>query len=518
MKKFLFLGALAAMLLGTASCSNDMEPAMTDDGMVQFKVELPGNVDSRAIISDGLTATELQVAVYKEKDDGTRTLLNDISLLKENNKQVTMVGKQATVNFKLVKGQKYSFVFWAQNPGCEAYAFDASTGKVTVDYSKALANVDDGDAFCNNLKNKKITGPLEQTITLTRPFAQLNYGDVMEDYEAAVAADIDINQTVVTVKQVATEFDIFAKKASGENLVDVTWPAAASVINEDLTVNEEDYTWLSMCYFLVPNDQATVETELSMLNTAGTEFNKLTVDNVPVQKNHRTNILGEFFTENAVFNIVIDERFDTPDYIVINGLAGLMITAANCKSSTMTKSNQTMILTEDASNLTRFAFGIIASGETTWELNGHSMTFKDAMFSVETRGSVKLNINGPGSIINTAASPTLWCAGTSVMNLNGDVLYDGVNSGGELIYCYSGTININGGTFKMTGDTHYMLNCYDSNYQNGTAKIIVTGGKFYNFDPSNNTAEGAGTNFVADGYTVISYADGEDTVYEVVPA
>ena len=58
MKKFLFLGALAAMLLGTASCSNDMEPAMTDDGTVQFTIELPGNVDSRAI-ADGLTATKL---------------------------------------------------------------------------------------------------------------------------------------------------------------------------------------------------------------------------------------------------------------------------------------------------------------------------------------------------------------------------------------------------------------------------------------------------------------------------
>ena len=44
MKKLLFLGAMAAMLLGTASCSNDMEPAMTDDGTVQFTIELPGNV------------------------------------------------------------------------------------------------------------------------------------------------------------------------------------------------------------------------------------------------------------------------------------------------------------------------------------------------------------------------------------------------------------------------------------------------------------------------------------------
>ena len=302
MKKLLFLGAMAAMLLGTASCSNDMEPAMTDDGTVQFTIELPGNVDSRANISDGLTATELQVAVYKE--DGTHLNLDQT---------VTMSNKTATVTFKLVKGLTYKFAFWAQKPGCEAYAFDASTGKVTVDYSKAVANVDDGDAF-SNTATLTVTGPMTETIYLYRPFAQLNYGDVMEDYAAAMAAGIDFAKTAVTVKQVATSFDIMNQTTASDNLVDVTWPAAASAIaNEELNVENVDYKWLSMCYFLVPSDQANVETELSLLNTAGTAFNTIKVSNVPVQKNHRTNILGNLFTDDVNFNIIIDERFDQPD-------------------------------------------------------------------------------------------------------------------------------------------------------------------------------------------------------------
>ena len=307
MKKLLFLGAMAAMLLGTASCSNDMEPEMTGDGNVQFTIELPGNIDSRAI-SDGENATKLQIAVYKE--DGT--LLENVSRIGEN--AVTMSGKKATVNFKLVKGLKYSFAFWAQNPGEDAYAFDASTGKVTVDYSKAVANADDGDAFTNSVEKMLVTGPMTETIYLYRPFAQLNYGDVVADYEAAVAAGIDFSKTQVTVKQVSTEFDVMGQKASSTALTNVTWPAAASAIaNEELNVENVDYKWLSMCYFLVPNDEATVNTELSLLNNAGTEFNKLTVDNVPVQKNHRTNILGNLFTDDVNFNIIIDERFDQPD-------------------------------------------------------------------------------------------------------------------------------------------------------------------------------------------------------------
>ena len=300
MKKFLFLGALAAMLLGTASCSNDMEPAMGDDGMVQFTIELPGNVDSRAI-ADGNTANQLTVAVY----DADGNELPDIRVNKE-------IPHQTTVQFKLVKGMTYKFAFWAQKPGCEAYAFDASTGKVTVDYSKAVANVDDGDAF-SNTATLTVTGPMTETIYLYRPFAQLNYGDVMEDYTAAMAAGIDFAKTAVTVKQVATSFDIMNQTTASDNLVDVTWPAAASAIGENLNVENVDYKWLSMCYFLVPSDQANVETELSLLNTAGTAFNTIKVSNVPVQKNHRTNILGNLFTDDVNFNIIIDERFDQPD-------------------------------------------------------------------------------------------------------------------------------------------------------------------------------------------------------------
>ena len=85
-----------------------------------------------------------------------------------------------------------------------------------------------------------------------------------------------------------------------------------------------------------------------------------------------------------------------------------------------------------------------------------------------------------------------------------------------------GTLIVNGGFFQVTpdidtNDYRYVLNCIDANYKNGTAKIIVKGGTFVNFDPSNNLAEGEGTNFVADGYKVISEVHGEDTWYTVVP-
>ena len=80
---------------------------------------------------------------------------------------------------------------------------------------------------------------------------------------------------------------------------------------------------------------------------------------------------------------------------------------------------------------------------------------------------------------------------------------------------------VNDGFFQVapdvdTKDYRYTLNCIDGNYKNGTAKIIVKGGTYVNFDPSNNGAEGSGTNFVADGYKVVSEPHGSDTWYKVV--
>ena len=94
--------------------------------------------------------------------------------------------------------------------------------------------------------------------------------------------------------------------------------------------------------------------------------------------------------------------------------------------------------------------------------------------------------------------------------------------GGTAVQVQKGTVTINGGTFACEpyADPKYgynfVINCIDSAYKDGTAKVIIKGGTFINFDPSNNSAEGAGTNFVADGYKVKPEVKGNDTYYTVV--
>ena len=133
----------------------------------------------------------------------------------------------------------------------------------------------------------------------------------------------------------------------------------------------------------------------------------------------------------------------------------------------------------------------------------------DTTINAGENGGIDTGVNG-GYGINVRNGATL--------TINGGYYY----GGGTAVQVQKGTLIINGGTFACepysnpTYGYNFLINCLDSAYKNGTAKVIINGGTFVNFDPSNCTAEGAGTNFVADGYKVVSEAHGADTWYTVV--
>ena len=134
----------------------------------------------------------------------------------------------------------------------------------------------------------------------------------------------------------------------------------------------------------------------------------------------------------------------------------------------------------------------------------------DTTINAGKNGGIDTGANG-GYALNVRKGANLTITGGS---------YYG---GGTAVQVQEGTLTITGGHFAVEafGEPYgynFLLNCVDSAYKNGSAKIIVKGGTFVNFDPSNNTAEGAGTNFVADGYKVVSENQTNgDVWYTVVP-
>ena len=81
----------------------------------------------------------------------------------------------------------------------------------------------------------------------------------------------------------------------------------------------------------------------------------------------------------------------------------------------------------------------------------------------------------------------------------------------DLVYASGNAqIEINGGEFKCQTPA-WTLNVKDKD--RATASIVVKGGKFHGFDPSNCASEGPNTNFVAPGYKVVE----ENGVFTVMP-
>ncbi len=113
------------------------------------------------------------------------------------------------------------------------------------------------------------------------------------------------------------------------------------------------------------------------------------------------------------------------------------------------------------------------------------------------------------------------CYAVDVQDGGTVVIEDGTYVGNiHAVYVQKGTAEIRGGKYSIQ-QTYpeaakaygFVLNCYDANRENGTAKILVSGGEFVKFNPADCWAEGAGTNFVIAGYK--SVASGTD-VWKVV--
>ena len=151
----------------------------------------------------------------------------------------------------------------------------------------------------------------------------------------------------------------------------------------------------------------------------------------------------------------------------------------------------------------------VVDKEVVLNLNGFGVkttmedTVGDGVFHVVAGGD--LTINGEGEINGVggnAYSMAIWADGGKV-TINGGT-YTNVGAGNEdhydLIYVKNGgEVIITGGTF-IAQTPAWTLNCHDGSYQEEKATITVTGGEFHGFNPYNNAAEGAGTNFCADGY------------------
>ena len=516
MKKFIFgiMGVVAMLATSCEKSYDDVMVAGNEEAMVTIGVTLPEA--ATRTFSDGTTATYLQYAVYKQLADGTYERISATFGADDYSGKISDFHLQTSLSLQLLTGNSYRIVFWADNFG------KTSNGAYTVSFGTSTVTATTQNSFSSLLKDERadafyacedftLTGNLNRDVELKRATAQINIGT--NDYEIAERLGFaGITSASISIQSYMT-MNLMTGSTSSRWNVAKAYNSEAYKSKDTETFPVPGYKYMAMAYVFVGDEQETMDITF--------KYNKesIVIGSVPVQRNHRTNIYGSLLTSKAVFNVEITPDFDDPDLDANDSFLASVALGSATLQEDLTISKQTSI-----------------TNSTTIDLNGNTLT-SDIAISQTQNQEVPFLLNGSGAnltIKGDAEGSTMTTADGATSHLvgliNGATLT--IESGtfttstkGPLFYIGEpggGTVYIKGGTFDSgygAGEQNFLLNCEDAAYNAGTAKFVVTGGKFHNFDPAHSHAEpGLDTNWVPAGYkSVKTTINGDENWYVVVP-
>ncbi len=462
MKKLFITMLSIVAILCTTACSDEKFATETEgEEMIEFTVQLSDGVDASRAISDGLTVEELYCEVYSMADPANPQRLTDLDQKVE--KMGTTVNKDgltvktATIRMALVKGQAYNVLFWAQAPG--AYnLIDANTNKTdlrNITVAPATANTESKDAFTAVYKTVKVTGPIKETIVLTRPFAQINFGTTVQDYEDALKAGIDfgaaskelVDSTLVSkivASHGATIYDALTETSvdDGQGLT-FGWAEVKEMVeNEKLMVGGVEYKYLATAYMLVPGGYESNVSDIEMeIETGLNENITLAVPFAPVQRNYRTNVLGNLLTNTADFTIIVDPIYNTPDNNIEVDKTETVSTAAELQAAIDAAIVGNNVIT----------FGADINGDVTRSATAASIT-------VSQKEGVNIVINGAGYKFDgtfylqgnsrSTGTETLTFSDIKFEHADGAIDFISCNNGGDGVIRYAHNVTVNNCTFS----------------------------------------------------------------------
>lgn len=307
MKRLFF--AVVALSLFATSCAKDeaaAPEATAKTKTVTFSVKAP-ELKTRAA-GDGTQATTLYYAFYDESG-----LLATLPNSTTGETWTPLTGKNLEVT--LVEGKTYSAIFVAVNASAP-YDVDMTAKTMTIDYSAIKCNSEANDAFYKYVGDITTALTGDQNVELKRPFAQLNIGAPTTDITAAEAAGLTINSVKVgtTVPNVLNLVD---GTVSGDAAIEFGW---ATKGGESFTHESTTYTILATTYVLVNGTKNLLTVGFSMSEAAdGSDPINRGFSAVPIQRNHRTFVLGNIVTNaDAALTYVIKVApgFETGDNVV----------------------------------------------------------------------------------------------------------------------------------------------------------------------------------------------------------
>lgn len=317
MKKLFILGSLAAFgMLAMTSCSNEEDmPVASGDG-VSFTVRVPGHIQSRGTFGDGTDAGDravlnnLQWTVFEVSGDEANPTLTKV--FSDEKAAFSASQTEETVSINLAKGKKYQVAFYADDSTNGFVTF--TDGEISVDYTQAASNTAAEDAFIGSSDVFTVEGAFSKIVTLTRPFAQLNWGTDDKDEKSIAPLTGSLTGTVSVKQGLFSKMNVISGEVSEAVATATTFAAVAfnALPTQAFPVAKTDasatpYALIAMNYLLTGN--GTIDCELAFNNG----LDPVTVSAAPVKVNYRTNIFGSLLTSPGSFNIRVDNNFINPD-------------------------------------------------------------------------------------------------------------------------------------------------------------------------------------------------------------
>lgn len=290
MKKLFYLLLATPLLL--ASCSNDEEVASEEIVQVSFSTELPGRIGTRA--ASTLNVNKVVCAVFE----------NDTEI--KNLREVIDITEAGSIEFapRLIKGRTYDVVFWAMKDGC----YDVSDMTAITRVSGGTSSEAEFESFTESVEIE-VTGSKSETVTLKRPYAQLNLGVTADDWNA-VANENTFNMTPKKMVIKTSGKDTFNALKGTVTGDDADIIRNLDVSGSDLSVGETTYKSIAMCYIYPESSQGNFDVSYTISTEDDRVIRKdVTIQNVPLQANYRTNIVGGLLTGTITNTITFEENF-----------------------------------------------------------------------------------------------------------------------------------------------------------------------------------------------------------------
>lgn len=504
MKKLISALAVVFALVASYSCQREAD-YITDPTQavtVTYNVSLDQIQKTKTTLAelDGLAVNKLFYSVYQ-------VVNNELKIIDYSGyHQVVALDDQGTasVTLKVIQGETYKVVFWAQKDG-KYVALPASGSDLTlttdnsvkhsplesisIDYDNAASYAGDADAFTAVDEFSIAVGgeSISKSVHLKRPFAQINFGT--NDAADAAALGYTAYSAAVTVKQAATSFNALTGVAGGA--ADATLLVSVLPTTPvDFDINQVTYRRVAKAYVLPAgtftvsqNDNSagissplsgTAEVSLSLVIKKGEnsfQIGPRVNANTPIRSNYRTNLLGSLITADATFSVVVDNDFEgSTDHISIVSLGN----AAGSGAITM----------EDPETI-----------NTDINFGDHPVTL-DAPLTINGNVTISSNdgaitithddVSGEDNSIVVAAGATLTLSGVDLQGATGVTTLVKVEQGGHLIITsgtYAGEYFVN----LVSGSSNPAPVAPGVQHRAKGAdgdQLIIRGGTFVGFNPT----------------------------------